>query len=135
MPKSKEQPPEVFYKKVVLKNFAKLTGKHLCLSLFFNKDVGLRPATLIKKDTPAQMFSCEYYEVFKNTFFTEHLWTTASKFFGNQRRFSFLYSRSMVGSYKIFLKSKKEALTIQNSFKFLLYLQAKINILTPKLCL
>ena len=37
--------PEVFYKKAVLKNFAKLIGKHLCLSLFFNKVVGLRPAT------------------------------------------------------------------------------------------
>ena len=24
------------------------------------------------------MFSCEFYEIFKNTFFTEHLWTTAS---------------------------------------------------------
>ena len=29
-----KQPPEVFYKKVVLKNFAKFTGKHLCQSLF-----------------------------------------------------------------------------------------------------
>ena len=33
----KKQPPEVFYKKVVLKNFAKYAGKHLCQSLFFNK--------------------------------------------------------------------------------------------------
>ena len=29
-------------KKVVLKNLAKLTGKHLCQSLFFNKVAGLR---------------------------------------------------------------------------------------------
>ena len=29
--------PEVCCKKVVLRNFAKLTGKHLCQSLFFNK--------------------------------------------------------------------------------------------------
>ena len=28
---------EVFCKKGVLKNFAKLTGKHRCQSLFFNK--------------------------------------------------------------------------------------------------
>ena len=33
----KKHPPEVFYKKGVLKNFAKFTGKHLCESLFFNK--------------------------------------------------------------------------------------------------
>ena len=26
----KKQPPEVFYKKGVLKNFAKFTGEHLC---------------------------------------------------------------------------------------------------------
>ena len=37
--------PEVVCKKV----FAKITGKHLCQSLFFNKVAGLRPATLLKK--------------------------------------------------------------------------------------
>ena len=36
-------------------------------SLFFNKVAGLRPETL------AQMFSCEFREIFKSTFFTEHL--------------------------------------------------------------
>ena len=41
--------PEVFCKKGALRNFAKLTGKHLCQSLFFNKVAGLRPATLLKK--------------------------------------------------------------------------------------
>ena len=34
--------PEVFVKKVVLKNFQKFSGKHLCQSLFFNKVVGWR---------------------------------------------------------------------------------------------
>ena len=33
--------PEVFYKKGVLKNFVKLTRKHLCQNLFFNKVAGL----------------------------------------------------------------------------------------------
>ena len=37
--------PEVFCKKGVLTNFAKLTGKHLYQSLFFNKVASLRPAT------------------------------------------------------------------------------------------
>ena len=58
---------KVFCKKDVLKNFAKFTGKHLLQSLFFNKVAGLRPATLLKK-THAQAFSCEFCEVFKNTF-------------------------------------------------------------------
>ena len=31
-----------------------------------------------KKETLAQVFSCEFCEISKNTFFTEHLWTTAS---------------------------------------------------------
>ena len=33
----------------VHKNFANLTGKHLCQSLFFDKVAGLGPATLLKK--------------------------------------------------------------------------------------
>ena len=37
-----KQPPEVFYKKDALRNYAKFTGKHLCQSLFLNKVVGLR---------------------------------------------------------------------------------------------
>ena len=32
----------------------------------------------IKKETLAQVFSCEFWEISENTFFTEHLWTTAS---------------------------------------------------------
>ena len=38
----------------------------------------LRPATLLKKETLAQVFSCEFCKISKNTFFTENLWTTAS---------------------------------------------------------
>ena len=37
----------MFCKKGDLKNLAKLTGKRLCQSLFFNKVAGLRPATLL----------------------------------------------------------------------------------------
>ena len=34
----------------------------------------------IKNETVAQVFSCEFYKIFKNTFFTEHLWATASEY-------------------------------------------------------
>ena len=64
-------------KKGVLRKFAKFTGKHLCRSLFFKKVAGLA-CHFIKKVTPAQVFSCEYCEICKNTFFTEHLWTAVS---------------------------------------------------------
>ena len=59
--------PELLYKKGVLRNFAKFTGKHLYQSLFF------------KKESLAQVDSCEFYGISKNTFFKEHLWTTVSK--------------------------------------------------------
>ena len=64
-------------KRDVLKNFTKFTGIHLCQSLFFNKVTG-GAGNFIKKLTLAQVFFCEFCEIFKNTFFTEHLWTTAS---------------------------------------------------------
>ena len=38
----------------------------------------LRPATLLKKETLALVFSCEFCQISRNTFFTEHLWATAS---------------------------------------------------------
>ena len=33
---------------------------------------------IIKKETLGEVFSCEFCEISKNTFLTEHLWTTAS---------------------------------------------------------
>ena len=50
-------------------------GKHLCWSLFFNNIAGHRPwaCNFIKKETPTQVFSCDYYEIFKKFFFMEHL--------------------------------------------------------------
>ena len=50
-----KQPPEVFCKK-------RFSGK-------FDK--------LYKKETVSQVFFCEFCGIFKNTFFTENLWTTA----------------------------------------------------------
>ena len=38
-------------RKGILRNFAKFIGKHLCQSLFFNKVIGLWPATSLKKDS------------------------------------------------------------------------------------
>ena len=52
-------------KKVVLRNFAKFIGK-LCA----------RDSFLIK--SLAQVFSCKFCEISKNTFFTQNLRTTAS---------------------------------------------------------
>ena len=54
---------EVFCKKGVLRNLAKLTGKHQWQSLFFNKVAGL-----IEKETLAQVLSCKFCQISKNTF-------------------------------------------------------------------
>ena len=43
---------------------------------FFNKVAGVAWNS-INKETLAQVFSCEFCEIFKNTYFTEHLRTTA----------------------------------------------------------
>ena len=48
-------------RKSVLKNFSKFTGKQLYQRFFF-----------IKKESLAQVFSCQLCKIFKNTFFTEH---------------------------------------------------------------
>ena len=53
--------------KGVLRNFAEITWRKTTTGLHF-----------IKKETPTQVFSCEFCEFFKNTFFTEHLRKTAS---------------------------------------------------------
>ena len=58
--------PEVFCKEGVLENFAKFTGKHLCQSLwpFF---------------TLARVFSYEFCEIFKNTYFNRTNLVAASE--------------------------------------------------------
>ena len=59
-------------KKVFLK-FPRIHKKTPMLESSFNK----------VKETPTQVFSCEDYEIFKNTYFEEHLQAAASEFFYN----------------------------------------------------
>ena len=49
------------------------------LKSLFNKVAGLKACNFIK-ETPTQVFSCEIWEIFKNTYFAEDLQTTASEF-------------------------------------------------------
>ena len=60
---------EVSYKKkVVLENFTKFAGKHLCLSLFFNKVADLRPATLLKKRLWHSYFPVNFVKFLRTPF-------------------------------------------------------------------
>ena len=69
--------PEVFCKKVVLRNFAKFTGIHLCQSRFFNKVAGLTPAALLKRRLWHSCFSVNFLKVLRTPF----LWNTSSSCF------------------------------------------------------
>ena len=86
--------PEVFCKKGVLENFAKFTAKHLSRASF-----------LIKRAL-AELFSCEFCEIFKNNFFIEQPWRLLLKI-----KFSF----GKLPVMKVF--SKKHPLSHDQDFK------------------
>ena len=76
-------PQEVSYKKVALDT---------CIGLSFQKIAG---SVTYSKQTPTQVFSCEYFEIFKNTYFEEHLRKTAFVsviLFKKLRKFEKLFS-------------------------------------------
>ena len=87
-------------KKGVLRNFAKFTGKHLCQRLFFNKVAG-QVCNFIKKESLAQVFSCEFCKISKNVFFyrtppddcswTEVLNTAETKYLISQKTYDTQY--------------------------------------------
>ena len=70
-----KQPPGV--KEKVFLEILQNSQENSCARVsFFNKVAGL-PATLLKNETLAQVFSCWFCEISKNNFFTEHHWMTA----------------------------------------------------------
>ena len=68
-PKNRISFPEVFYRKVALKNITTFREKHLCQSLFFNKVAG-------KKETLVQVFSC-FLVNFMKFLRASFLWNTS----------------------------------------------------------
>ena len=64
-----KQPPEVAYRKGVLRNFVKFTGKHLCRSLVLNKVAGLRPVTLLKKRLWHRCLPLNFTKFLKTSFY------------------------------------------------------------------
>ena len=76
----------MFYKKVFLK-ISQKSQKHSCARVFFLIKM---QAWVLKKKSLVWVFSCEYCEIFKNTYFEEHLRKAASE--ANQ----FLAARQLV---------------------------------------
>ena len=83
--------------KIVIRNFAKFTEKNLCQSLFLNKVAGL--SNFIKKETLAQVFSCQFSGTFKNTHFREHLRTTVSGMTNRPIFYHQLFQRKIILAY------------------------------------
>ena len=77
---------EVFFRKGALRNFAKFTGKYLCLrsATLIKKRLWHRyltvnfakfqPRNFIKKETLTQVFSVNFAKFLRTPFFTECLW-------------------------------------------------------------
>ena len=62
---------QMFFKIMILKNFANFTGKHECWSFFITKLQALKPATLLK--TESRYFSMIFATSKEHLSFTEHL--------------------------------------------------------------
>ena len=60
-----KQPPEVFYKKDVLKKFANFTGKHLSWSLFLIKLQAFSPAASLKRDSKHRYFLVKFAKLLR----------------------------------------------------------------------
>ena len=75
-PEKPKHLPEVFYMKSVLKSFAKFTVG-TCAGVSFL--IKLQAFDLIKIATAVQVFSCEFCEIVKNTFFRKHIRTNESE--------------------------------------------------------
>ena len=67
-------------KKVILEIFANFIG-NICARVSLLIKLQASTYNFIKKETLAQVFSCNFCETFKNIFFTEHLRTTVSECF------------------------------------------------------
>ena len=69
--------PEVFSKKLLLKFLAKLTRKHLSRSIILIK-LHVVSLQLYQKEMARSSFSCDFCELFHNTFFAKHTQVVAS---------------------------------------------------------
>ena len=65
--------------KKVLIEISQNSQRNTCAGVSFLIKLQASACNFIKKETLAQGFSCEFCEISKNIFFTEHVWATASK--------------------------------------------------------
>ena len=103
----------VFYKKIVLNNFAIFTEKCLCWGFFSNKNEGLQAWNFIKKRLLHKCVLVNIDDFLKNTYFEEHLWTASSESFSFYVSLNvFLHDISYIGDEKdVFSKTTQNKKT------------------------
>ena len=79
--------PELFYKNRVLRNFVKVTGKHLCQSL----KPGLKPANLLKLRLWHSCFPVNFVKFLRTSFLIEHLLWLLLKIIQRSKRKCLVY--------------------------------------------
>ena len=92
-----KQSPGVFYNKSCSYKFRKIHRKTPVPESLSQSSCRPQVCSFIKKETLTPVFSCEFCEIYKNTFFTEHLfwkssvnscfWKSASQWQISRRRY------------------------------------------------
>ena len=95
---------QVFYKKVVVKNFAIFTEKPLRWSLFLNKNAGLQPWNFIKKGFQHRFFHMNLAKILR----TPALENICERLFERFPTWTSNVTRNMGIEGDIFLKTKKK---------------------------
>ena len=65
-------------KKVAFPVISKNSQENSCARVTFLIKLKVSACSFIKKETLAEVFSCEFCKIFKNTLFAEHLYVTVS---------------------------------------------------------
>ena len=81
----------------------------------------------LKKEALAQVFSCEFREISKNTFFIEHLWATASNEVSGSRAYCLLrWPENWKKQNLVLVYLEKK--TVHTEIKNKMYLYKSINL-------
>ena len=67
----------------------------------------LNKTKLLKKETPTKVFSCKIYDIFKSTYFIEHLRATASELTTNNTLMGLYFIRLKIARLKYGLNITK----------------------------
>ena len=89
--------------KKVFVEISQHSQKNTCARASFLIKLQAQACNFFKKEALAQVFSCECCDISKNTFFTEHVWKTASII----RQYNFASALILNKKYEICIFSKK----------------------------